>query len=75
MSTIPRKRDINTIPGCTAEKFDEEYLRTIKGKGFDTGYFWYPDGPIKRYLLIKDKQPLAAAWDEGTDGGATLLSE
>lgn len=75
MSRIPRIRDINAIPQCTAEKFDEEYLRTIKGQGFTSGFFYYPDGPVNRYLLIDDSQPQSAAWDDGSDGGSTSMNE
>jgi pSer/pThr/pTyr-binding forkhead associated (FHA) protein len=75
MSIIPRTRDINRIEGCTADKFDEEYLRTIKGQGFSSGYFYYPDGPVKRYLLVDEGLPQSAAWDDGSDGRATSLNE
>lgn len=75
MSIIPRTREINTVSQCNSTKFDEEYLRTIKGKGFSSGYFTFPDGPVRRYLLMEDSQPLTAAWDDGMEGGITSIRE
>jgi pSer/pThr/pTyr-binding forkhead associated (FHA) protein len=73
MSTIPRLREVFSIEDCTADRFDEEYLRVIKGQKIDSGYFYYNDGPVYRYLLISEGEPLSAAWDDGTDGASTSL--
>ena len=75
MLIIPRTREINTISQCDSTKFDEEYLRTIKGRGFSSGYFTFPDGPVQRYLMMEDSQPLTAAWDDGLTGGITSIRE
>lgn len=75
MSTIPRLRDITAIEQCSADRFDEEYLRIIKGQGFKSGYFTIPDGPVNRYLLIDEGEPLTAAWDDGVDGRTTTINE
>lgn len=75
MSTLPKIKDIIEIPRCSAEMFDEQYLRTIKGQGFANGYFHYPDAGVRRYLLIRDSQPFIAAWDDGSSGQATALAE
>jgi pSer/pThr/pTyr-binding forkhead associated (FHA) protein len=75
MSTIPRLRDITAIEQCSADRFDEEYLRIIKGQGFKSGYFTFPDGPVNRYLLIDEGEPLTAAWDDGVDGRTTSINE
>jgi pSer/pThr/pTyr-binding forkhead associated (FHA) protein len=75
MITLPGSRAVMHAEACSAERFDEVYLHCIKGEGLKNGYISYPQGEFQRFLLIREGEPLCAAWDDGTSGGATLLRE
>jgi pSer/pThr/pTyr-binding forkhead associated (FHA) protein len=75
MVTLAGSREVIRTEACSAERFDEIYLHCIKGEGLKHGFFSYPQGELSRFLLIRDDEALCAAWDDGTNGGATLMRE
>ena len=75
MATLPGGKEILRNQGCTAEQFDEVFLQGTRGEGARHGYFHYPHGNLRRYLLVLDSEPLLAAWDDGNNGDATLMKD
>jgi len=75
MATVPFSRNVLGIEQCTAERFDEAYLRVTKGEKIENGYFSYAHGALKRFLLLSNSEPLCSAWDDGTGGRAGTLKE
>lgn len=75
MANVACKRIVLRIDQCSAEKFDEAFLRVTKGESVEHGFFSYPQGALARYLLIRGGEPLCAAWDDGAGGRSTTLKE